>query len=215
MESLLCGPPYTTHQSNHSLFGQQGDSTFGQRWNSTIPRPDSSLRDLECLVDGLNLLPHLVVLPLAIILVAFIGHCRNHDYTRLQIRLWVLFPGHSVRWLTILALLFVTMSEKICAEEALDRLTNVYEREKVFLLISPLLLKLIIIYVTMETAKQAEASILLQERYMVSPWEFLQNGFVLLVLLLVVSVLRTGAQATSLAISYNVGQMLKKGLQAI
>ncbi|XP_035661752.1 ATP-binding cassette sub-family C member 9-like [Branchiostoma floridae] len=374
---------------------------------------------------------------------AFIGHCRNHDYTRLQIRLWVLFPGHSVRWLTILALLFVTMSEvgecvlsdsftpghhphlyvpwimallatvlgsvfynlveklnrprlllilglyhvlsggfkvlrlshlysrgvstdslrfqltwtsvllygvlvavevyvlykrrylsttpvdvpvpddlqnesmlfampyaslpswfafswmdwvlllgykqplqakhlgklpeKICAEEALDRLTNVYEREKeradrsgkqlslwgvyfrafllcrefglagflmlvtqVFLLISPLLLKLIIIYVTMETAKQAEASILLQERYMVSPWEFLQNGFVLLVLLLVmserymvspweflqngfvllvlllvVSVLRTGAQATSLAISYNVGQMLKKGLQAM
>ncbi|XP_078621240.1 ATP-binding cassette sub-family C member 9-like [Branchiostoma floridae x Branchiostoma japonicum] len=397
MESLLCGPPYTTHQSNHSLFGQQGDSTFGQRWNSTIPRPDSSLRDLECLVDGLNLLPHLVVLPLAIILVAAIGHCRNHDYTRLQSRLWVLFPGHSVRWLTILALLFVTMSEvgegvlsdsftpghhphlyvpwimallatvlgsvfynlveklnrprlllilglyhvlsggfkvlrlshlysrgvstdslrfqltwtsvllyvvlvavevyvlykrrylsttpvdvpvpddlqnesmlfampyaslpswfafswmdwvlllgykqplqakhlgklpeKICAEEALDRLTNVYEREKeradrsgkqlslwgvyfrafllgrefglagflmlvtqVFLLISPLLLKLIIIYVTMETAKQAEASMLLQERYLVSPWEFLQNGFVLLVLLLVVSVLRTGEE---------------------
>eukprot|EP00058_Branchiostoma_floridae_P019762 XP_002605252.1 hypothetical protein BRAFLDRAFT_92274 [Branchiostoma floridae] len=86
---------------------------------------------------------------------------------------------------------------------------------QVFLLISPLLLKLIIIYVTMETDKQTEESIILQERYMVTPWEFLQNGFVLLVLLLVVSVLRTGAQATSMALSFKVGKMLECGMKAM
>ncbi|XP_078620823.1 ATP-binding cassette sub-family C member 9-like isoform X1 [Branchiostoma floridae x Branchiostoma japonicum] len=417
MEALLCGPPYTT-QFNYSTYGQQGDSTFGQLWNSTIPQPYSSLHDLECLVDGLNLLPHMVILPIAVILVAVVGHCRHHDYSRLQSRLWVLFPGHSVRWLTILVLLFVTMSEvgegvlsdsftpghhphlyvpwimallatilgsvfynlveklnrprlllilglyhllsggfkvlrlsnlysrgvstgslrfqltwasvllygvlvavegyvlykkrylsttpvevpvpddlqdeamryaqpyaslpawfsfswmdwvlllgyrqplqaeqlgrlpqEISVEVALDRLTKVYNREKekadrtgkqlslwgvyirafllsrefglsgflmlmtqVFLLISPLLLKLIIIYVTMETDKQTEEPIILQERYLVSPWEFLQNGFVLLVLLLVVSVLRTGAQATSMALSFKVGKMLKCGMKAM
>ncbi|XP_035661440.1 ATP-binding cassette sub-family C member 9-like isoform X2 [Branchiostoma floridae] len=398
MEALLCGSPYAT-KLNHSTFGHQGDSTFGQQWNSTIPQPDSGLHELECLVDGLNLLPHMVVLPIAVMLVAVVGHCRHHDYTRLQSRLCVLFPGHSVRWMTILALLFVTMSEVgegvlsdsftpghhphlyvpwimallatvlgsvfynlveklnrprlllilglyhiLSGGFKLLRLSHLYSRgvstgslrfqltwasvllygvlvavegyvlykkrylsttpvevpvpndlqdeamrfalpyaslpswfsfswmdwllllgykqplqaeqlgrlpeenadrtgkqlslwgvyirafllsrefglsgflmlmTQVFLLISPLLLKLIIIYVTMETDKQTEESIILQERYMVTPWEFLQNGFVLLVLLLVVSVLRTGAQATSMALSFKVGKMLECGMKAM
>ncbi|XP_066264199.1 ATP-binding cassette sub-family C member 9-like [Branchiostoma lanceolatum] len=441
MKSFFCGPPYAT-DSNHSTFVQQWNSTFGQQWNSTFGQQwnntlaqqwkstvlqqwnsamrqfDSGFHDLECLVDGLNVLPHVVVLPLAALLVAAVGHCRHHDYSRLPSRLWVLFPGHSVRWLAIFALFFVTLCEVgegvmsdgfsaghhphlyvpwimallatvlgsvfyhlverlnrpglllilglyhilsggfkllrlshlygrgvswdslrfqltwasvllygllsavegyvlykmrylsttpveapvpddlldetmrfglpytslpawfafawmdwvlllgykqplqaeqlgrlpegFTAEVALDRLAKVYRREKekadksgkqlslwgvyirafiltweyglsgflmlmtqVFLLVSPLILKLIIIYVTMETTKQTQAHSLLQDQYLVSPWEFLQNGFVLLVVLLVVSLLRTGAQATSMSLSHTAGMMLRNGMQAM
>ncbi|KAI8489554.1 hypothetical protein Bbelb_327210 [Branchiostoma belcheri] len=423
METLFCGPPYET-QSNNSTFVQQWNSTFVQQWNSTfvqqwnsaVRQHDSGLHDLECLVDGLSLLPHVVVLPLAVLLVAAVGHCRRHDNTPLYNQSWVLFPGHSVRWLTIFALLFVTLCEvgegvmsdsftaghhphlyvpwitailatllgsvfynmveklnrprllmilglyhilsggfkllrlshfysrgvspgslrfqlawasvllyvllvavegyvlckrrylshtpvevpvpedlqdeamrfalpyaslpawfsfswmnwllllgyrqplqpeqlgrlpkETTVEVALDLLTDVYRNEKersdklgkplslwrvyirafllswdyavsgflmlvtqAFLLLSPVLLKHIITWVTMETERQTEAPRLLEERYLVSPGEFLQNGFVLLVLLMIVSVLRTGTQATSMCLSFKVGTVLRRGMQ--
>ncbi|XP_078665475.1 ATP-binding cassette sub-family C member 9-like [Branchiostoma floridae x Branchiostoma belcheri] len=84
-----------------------------------------------------------------------------------------------------------------------------------FLLLSPVLLKHIITWVTMETERQSEAPRLLEERYLVSPGEFLQNGFVLLVLLMIVSVLRTGTQATSMCLSFKVGTVLRRGMQAM
>ncbi|KAI8497857.1 hypothetical protein Bbelb_245090 [Branchiostoma belcheri] len=106
--SLFCGPAYLN--SNATSSGQLlpiRNSTEGQPKVITADQPFGN----ECLVDGLNLIPHVGFLPLAVLCAALYARCCRHGNSYQDKRAWVLFPGHHVRWVITFVLLFVTLCE--------------------------------------------------------------------------------------------------------
>ncbi|XP_078700800.1 ATP-binding cassette sub-family C member 9-like isoform X2 [Branchiostoma floridae x Branchiostoma belcheri] len=106
--SLFCGPAYLN--SNATSAGQLlpiRNSTEGQPKVITADQPFGN----ECLVDGLNLIPHVGFLPLAVLCAALYARCCRHGNSYQDKRAWVLFPGHHVRWVITFVLLFVTLCE--------------------------------------------------------------------------------------------------------
>ncbi|XP_078691150.1 ATP-binding cassette sub-family C member 9-like isoform X2 [Branchiostoma floridae x Branchiostoma belcheri] len=88
-DSLFCGPAYPSVNGN--------DTT-------TV-----DTRAEECLVDGLNLIPHAGYLPLAL-LALVLWRWKKGKVTEHQ-KGWILFPGHYARWTVTLILLFITLCE--------------------------------------------------------------------------------------------------------
>eukprot|EP00058_Branchiostoma_floridae_P002181 XP_002587669.1 hypothetical protein BRAFLDRAFT_126733 [Branchiostoma floridae] len=105
--SLFCGPPYQNSNATTGQLLSMKNSTLGQPKGSTADQ----LFDNECLVDTLNLIPHVGFLPLAMICAAIYGRCCRHGNSYLDKRVWVLFPGHNARWVITFVLLFVTLCE--------------------------------------------------------------------------------------------------------
>ncbi|XP_066291926.1 ATP-binding cassette sub-family C member 9-like isoform X2 [Branchiostoma lanceolatum] len=87
-DSLFCGPAYPSANGNATTV---------------------DIRTEECLVDGLNLIPHAGYLPL-VLLALVLWRWKKGKVTEHQ-RGWVLFPGHYVRWTVTLVLLFITLCE--------------------------------------------------------------------------------------------------------
>ncbi|XP_078620680.1 ATP-binding cassette sub-family C member 9-like [Branchiostoma floridae x Branchiostoma japonicum] len=105
--SLFCGPPYQNSNATTGQLLSMKNSTLGQPKGSAADQ----LFDNECLVDTLNLIPHVGFLPLAMICAAIYGRCCRHGNSYLDKRVWVLFPGHNARWVITFVLLFVTLCE--------------------------------------------------------------------------------------------------------
>ncbi|XP_035695292.1 ATP-binding cassette sub-family C member 9-like isoform X1 [Branchiostoma floridae] len=87
-DSLFCGPAYPSVNGNTTAV---------------------DVRTEECLVDGLNLIPHAGYLPLAL-LALVLWRWKKSKATERQ-KGWVLFPGHYARWTVTLVLLFITLCE--------------------------------------------------------------------------------------------------------
>ncbi|XP_078610721.1 ATP-binding cassette sub-family C member 9-like isoform X2 [Branchiostoma floridae x Branchiostoma japonicum] len=89
-DSLFCGPAYPSVNGNTTAV---------------------DVRTEECLVDGLNLIPHAGYLPLAF-LAPLLWRWKHGKETGSETQKgWVLFPGHYARWIVALVLLFTTLCE--------------------------------------------------------------------------------------------------------
>ncbi|XP_066291928.1 ATP-binding cassette sub-family C member 9-like [Branchiostoma lanceolatum] len=88
MADPFCGPAYPSANGNATTV---------------------DIRTEECLVDGLNLIPHAGYLPLAL-LALLLWRWEQGKETETQ-KGWVLFPGHYARWTVTLVLLFITLCE--------------------------------------------------------------------------------------------------------
>ena len=62
----------------------------------------------ECFIDGLNIIPHtlFILITLPIIVVWNVSNS-----SRVEMKSWVHFPGHMIRWILSLILLFINMLE--------------------------------------------------------------------------------------------------------
>ncbi|XP_035694505.1 ATP-binding cassette sub-family C member 9-like [Branchiostoma floridae] len=89
-DSLFCGPAYPSVNGNTTAV---------------------DVRTEECLVDGLNLIPHAGYLPLAFLALLLWRWKYGKETGSETQKGWVLFPGHYARWIVALVLLFTTLCE--------------------------------------------------------------------------------------------------------